>query len=87
MALGLILPFMSGPLDEQGNLGPLRFGQYYIIFLMGALNSFLLLMLSDISDPFEGFWQIDLGGFKDIADAMTAEFGDAEDAGVASAPQ
>jgi len=70
MALGLILPFMSGPLDEQGNLGDMRFGQYYIIFLMAALNSFLLLMLSDISNPFDGFWQIDLSAFGDLAETL-----------------
>jgi hypothetical protein len=70
MALGLVLPFMSGPLDEQGNLGDLRYGQYYIIFLMAALNSFLLLMLSDISNPFDGFWQIDLAAFRDLAETM-----------------
>ena len=31
-----------------------RFGQYTIIFLLAAVNSFLLLMLSDISDPSTG---------------------------------
>ena len=70
MALGLVLPFMSGPLDDQGNLSDMRFGQYYIIFLMAALNSFLLLMLSDISNPFDGFWQIDLSAFGDLAEAL-----------------
>ncbi len=53
-----------------------RFGQYYIIFLMGALNSFLLLMLSDISDPFDGFWQVNFDPFDELrlelADQMDA---------------
>ena len=75
MALGLVLPFMSGPLDGQGNLGDLRYGQYYMIFLMAALNSFLLLMLSDISNPFDGFWQIDLSAFGDLAEMMELERG------------
>ena len=82
MALGLILPFMAGPLDENGNLGELRFGQYYIIFLMGSLNSFLLLMLSDISNPFEGFWQLDLGNFREFAETVRADLS-AEEAGTA----
>jgi hypothetical protein len=73
MALGMVLPFMAGPLDDSGNLSELRFGQYYIIFLMGALNSFLLLMLSDISNRFDGFWQIDLSAFRDIADTLAVE--------------
>jgi hypothetical protein len=73
MALGMVLPFMAGPLDASGNLSELRFGQYYIIFLMGSLNSFLLLMLSDISNRFDGFWQIDLSAFKDIADTLADE--------------
>jgi hypothetical protein len=72
-ALGLILPFMATPPFGDDSLGELRFGQYYILFLMGALNSFLLLMLSDISDPFDGFWQVDLSGFSDLAATLRAE--------------
>ncbi len=70
MALGQILPFMVKPLQ---NTGPAILGQYYIIFLMGALNSFLLLMLNDISDPFDGFWVVDLGPFRRLADALRAD--------------
>ena len=81
-ALGLILPFMAEPLQisAQGSAAVIpneaRFGQYYIIFLMGALNSFLLLMLSDISDPFDGFWQVNFDPFDELrlelADQMDA---------------
>ena len=81
-ALGLILPFMAEPLMipakppatglvENG----LRFGQYYIIFLMGSLNSFLLLMLSDISDPFDGFWKVNLDPFNDLATTLAQDVG------------
>ena len=82
MAAGMVLPFMSGPLDDNGNLSDMRFGQYYILFLMGALNSFLLLMLSDISTPFDGFWQVDLSAFEDIADTIGEEL-----KGAAASPQ
>lgn len=74
MALSLILPFMAEPFylpAPKPAIGlianPGRFGQYDIIFLMGALNSFLLLMLSDISDPFDGFWKVNL----DLLDALS----------------
>lgn len=81
MAVSLILPFMAEPLvtPESQELGlnepdnPLRFGQYYIIFLLGALNSFLLLMLSDISDPFDGFWKVTLTPFDELHIALEHE--------------
>jgi hypothetical protein len=70
MALALILPFMARQPFGADGLGDLRFGQYYIIFVMGAVNSFLLLMLSDISDPFDGFWRADLTAFTDLTQAL-----------------
>lgn len=80
MALSLILPFMAEPLylpAAKPAIGlianPGRFGQYYIIFLMGALNSFLLLMLSDISDPFDGFWKVRLDPFDELSLALEHE--------------
>ena len=48
-------------------------GRYYIIFLMGALNSFLLLMLADISDPFDGFWKVNMEPFRDLSHALEEE--------------
>lgn len=81
-ALGLILPFMAEPLlvpatPPQIGLvdNELRFGQYYIIFLMGSLNSFLLLMLSDISDPFDGFWKVNLEPFNELAATLATDAG------------
>ena len=47
-----------------------RFGQYTIIFLLAAVNSFLLLMLADISDPFDGFWTVNLGPFQELSEAL-----------------
>lgn len=80
MALSLILPFMAEPLylpAPEPAIGlianPGRFGQFYIIFLMGALNSFLLLMLSDISDPFDGFWKVNLEPFDELRLALGHE--------------
>jgi hypothetical protein len=78
MALGLVLPFMAAPPFGEGGLGDMRFGQYYIIFLMGAVNSFLLLMLSDISDPFDGFWHADLTAFSEFVEMMQADLQEAE---------
>jgi hypothetical protein len=74
----LILPFLSEPLTTAGPggeaiLSPERFSQYYMIFLMATLNSFLLLMLSDIADPFDGFWNVDRQAFNDLADELDAE--------------
>jgi hypothetical protein len=79
MALGLILPFMVMPVAQSGAVAfefaanePMM-GQYYIIFLMGALNSFLLLMLSDISDPFDGFWKVRLEAFDTLYASLRDE--------------
>lgn len=79
----LILPFLSEPLttvDSSGAtiLNPERFSQYYMISLMATLNSFLLLMLSDISDPFDGFWNVDRQAFSDLADELDAEIAQEE---------
>ncbi len=83
MALGLILPFMSEPLMKEA-VAPLmgmvpndaRFGQYTIIFLLAAVNSFLLLMLADISDPFDGFWMVNLGPFQELSEALDEDLKD-----------
>ncbi len=83
MALSLILPFMAEPLFVEAPkpvigmmANPGRFAQFYIIFLMGALNSFLLLMLSDISDPFDGFWKVNLRPFDELSLALGDEMAD-----------
>ena len=82
MAAGLILPFMAEPLMKEA-VAPAtgfvpndaRFGQYSIIFLLAALNSFLLLMLADVSEPFDGFWQVNLGPFQELSEALDGELG------------
>jgi hypothetical protein len=51
-----------------------------MISLMATLNSFLLLMLSDIADPFDGFWNVDRQAFNDLADELDAEI-EREEAG------
>ena len=85
MALSLIFPFMAEPLFTRASIelgltvpdNPARFSQYYIIFLLGALNSFLLLMLSDISDPFDGFWKVTLDPFNELQLALEHEMSSA----------
>jgi hypothetical protein len=79
-ALALILPFMAEPLmidaapPQAGQIpNPTRFGQYFIIFILGALNSFLLLILTDLSDHFDGYWQVDLTPFEDLRDWLPAD--------------
>jgi hypothetical protein len=79
-AVALILPFLSEPLliadpDVVGHKidNPERFSQYYMIFLMATLNSFLLLMLADIGDPFDGFWKVDKRPFYDLAAELEEE--------------
>ena len=52
---------------------PMRFSQYYMIFLMASLNSFLLIMLADISDPFDGFWAVDKKPFDDLTSELGKE--------------
>jgi hypothetical protein len=80
VALALILPFMSEPLwieapaPQAGQIAnPVRFGQYFIIFVLGALNSFLLLILKDISDHFDGYWRVDLTPFEELRKMLEAE--------------
>jgi hypothetical protein len=80
VALALILPFMAEPLwieapaPQAGQIAnPIRFGQYFIIFVLGALNSFLLLILKDISDRFDGYWRVDLMPFEELHKMLAAE--------------
>jgi hypothetical protein len=78
VALALILPFSAEPLlidaagPQTGQIpNPARFGQYFIIFVLGSLNSFLLLMLSDIGDHFDGFWRVNLAPFEELLGALS----------------
>lgn len=73
MAITLILPFMVWPEGDAGQAVDPGPSQATIIFLMASLNSFLLLMLSDISDPFDGFWQVHLGAFTELVELLTEE--------------
>ncbi len=71
VAIALILPFFTVPLIDPADaahlaVNPTRYTQYYMIFLMGSLNSYLLLMLYDINEPFDGFWVVDLQAFEEL---------------------
>lgn len=52
-------------LSPSGN----RYSQFFMIFVMTAFFSFMMLMLSDISKVDKGFWRVDASAFK----AMVAE--------------
>lgn len=78
VALALILPFSAEPLlidavpPQTGQIpNPARFGQFFIIFVLGALNSFLLLILTDIGDHFDGFWRVNLTPFEELFAALS----------------
>lgn len=61
------------PATKRCDLNPDRYGQYYMIILMGTLYSFLLLMLQDISNPLDGFWQLNKQPFEDLATELHAD--------------
>ena len=44
-----------------------------IIFILGALLSFMLMMLIDIGSPFEGYWKITTESFHDIVKVLQEE--------------
>jgi hypothetical protein len=80
VSASLILPFFAEPLmvadptnTTQFISNPVKYTQYYMIFLMGTLYSFLLLMLSDISNPFDGFWIVDMQAFDELTETVDAE--------------
>jgi hypothetical protein len=70
--MALILPFFAAPLIDPADTAhiaanPTRYTQYYMIFLMASLNSYLLLMLSDINNCFDGFWMVDMKSFEELS--------------------
>lgn len=75
--------------DAGKHLQEDRFSQYYMIFIMVAFFSFLMLMLHDISTPDNGFWKVDLKPFRDLYQELEPDqraLLEHEDAVLASAP-
>lgn len=69
MSAVLILPFMAqAPVD-----GVVSYKLIYMIAVMGTLYSFLLIMLSDINSPYDGFWMVDMGVFETLRDEIRAQ--------------
>lgn len=51
---------------------PQRYSQYYMIFILTAFLSFMMLMLHDVSNPHGGFWQVDLQEFTEALSDLRA---------------
>lgn len=47
-----------------------------IIFIMGTLMSFMLMMLIDIGTPFEGYWKLKVDSFQQIKTNLNKEIDD-----------
>ncbi|MEM9357256.1 MAG: hypothetical protein AAGB04_13690 [Pseudomonadota bacterium] len=56
---------------------PGRYSQYYMIFIMVAFFSFMMLMLHDIATPDKGFWKLDREPFENLVRDLDADYGDA----------
>lgn len=69
MSAVLIIPFMAqAPVPEA-----VSYKLIYMIFVMGTLYSFLLIMLSDISSPYDGFWRVDMQVFETLKREISLE--------------
>lgn len=71
----------AGQQPSQG-----RYSQYYMIFIMVAFFSFMMLMLHDIATPDKGFWKLDREPFENLVRDLDAEDAAMTDASNATAP-
>lgn len=81
MSAVLIIPFMA----QAPAAGVVSYKLVYMIFVMGTLYSFLLIMLSDISSPYDGFWKVDMQVFETLRNEIRPEI-DAQPEAVEGAP-
>ena len=65
---------------------PGRYSQYYMIFIMVAFFSFMMLMLHDIATPDKGFWKLDREPFENLVRDLDNDYPDLEGSMQASAP-
>ena len=72
------------PDGQQPSLG--RYSQYYMIFIMVAFFSFMMLMLHDIATPDKGFWKLDREPFENLVRDLDNDYPDLEGSMQASAP-
>ncbi|MFV0297772.1 MAG: DUF4239 domain-containing protein [Hyphomicrobiaceae bacterium] len=56
MSLSMILMFFVDPAEKISH-------NYTIIFLLSVFSAFILLLLLDIADPFDGFWEMDVSTY------------------------
>ena len=63
------------PVGQEPRAG--RYSQYYMIFIMVAFFSFMMLMLHDIATPDKGFWKLDREPFENLVRDLDADYGEA----------
>ncbi|MEZ5854709.1 MAG: DUF4239 domain-containing protein [Hyphomicrobiaceae bacterium] len=56
MSLSMIMTFFVDPAEKISH-------NYTIIFLLTVFSSFIILLLLDIADPFDGFWEVDISPY------------------------
>ena len=63
-----------------------RYSQYYMIFIMVAFFSFMMLMLHDIATPDKGFWKLDREPFANLVRDLDDDEAAAANANATAAP-
>lgn len=60
MSLSMLLLFMLEPPDKITH-------NYTMIFTLTVFSTFIVILLEDINDPFDGFWVADLSPYEDVS--------------------
>ncbi len=77
MSLSMIMTFFVDPAEKISH-------NYTIIFLLTVFSSFIILLLLDIADPFDGFWEVDISPYDTTRRYLDEQL--AEQAGAPNGP-
>ncbi|KMW57051.1 hypothetical protein AIOL_002009 [Candidatus Rhodobacter oscarellae] len=59
MSISMVMPFFGAPVDGFST-------NHIYIFLMTCCFTFVFMLLLDLNDPFDGYWQISMAPFEEI---------------------
>lgn len=80
MSLAMTLMFFIEPPERPSH-------NFTMIFLLSVFSSFIIVLLQDINDPFDGFWTVDLSPYEEVRRFIEAESAKASSARVQTGRQ
>ncbi|MEL7116808.1 MAG: DUF4239 domain-containing protein [Pseudomonadota bacterium] len=64
MSVSMVLPFFGAPVDGFST-------NHIFIFLMTSCFTFVFMLLLDLNDPFDGYWQVSMAPFEDLRSRLS----------------